>query len=222
MLKHFKSASLADQVFDRLENDIIQGVYPKGEILTELKLVEQLGVSRTPIREALRRLEQERLIKDSGKGSVVLGITVEDLIDIMEIRQHTEGLAAYHTARNITPEELQEMQHINELQEFYYGKQDLEKLRQMDDRFHTMLYELCKRTVISDTLRPLHRKIQRYRKLSLSSRDRQAHTLEEHRAIFQAISTGNAELAAELTAKHIENAKIHMIGRFDYHGENHR
>ena len=57
-MAQFKSISLADQVFDRLENDIIQGVYAKGEILTELKLVEQLGVSRTPIREALRRLEQ--------------------------------------------------------------------------------------------------------------------------------------------------------------------
>ena len=56
----FKSVSLADQVFEKLENDIITGVYPRGEILTELKLVEQLGVSRTPIREALRRLEQER------------------------------------------------------------------------------------------------------------------------------------------------------------------
>ena len=65
-MRGFKSTSLADQVFDKLENDIIQGVYPKGEILTELKLVEQLGVSRTPIREALRRLEQERLIADTG------------------------------------------------------------------------------------------------------------------------------------------------------------
>ena len=84
-MKNFKSVSLADQIFDRLENDIIQGTYAKGEILTELRLVEQLGVSRTPIREALRRLEQERLIKDSGKGSVVLGITLEDLEDIMNI-----------------------------------------------------------------------------------------------------------------------------------------
>ena len=77
----FKSTSLADQVFDKLENDIILGVYPKGEILTELKLVDQLGVSRTPIREALRRLEQERLIADTGKGSLVLGITEDDLIN---------------------------------------------------------------------------------------------------------------------------------------------
>ena len=93
-MKAFKSTSLADQVFDKLENDIIQGVYPKGEILTELKLVEQLGVSRTPIRDALRRLEQERLIADTGKGSLVLGITDDDLLDIMNIRERIEGLVA--------------------------------------------------------------------------------------------------------------------------------
>ena len=62
----FKTVSLADQVFEQLEDDIITGKYPRGELLTELKLVEQLGVSRTPIREALRRLEQENLIRDSG------------------------------------------------------------------------------------------------------------------------------------------------------------
>ena len=92
MLKQFKSTSLADQVFDRLENDIIQGVYPKGEILTELKLVEQLGVSRTPIREALRRLEQERLIEDTGKGSRVLGITEEETLKKLKeaVKQITE------------------------------------------------------------------------------------------------------------------------------------
>ena len=109
MLKQFKSTSLADQVFDRLENDIIQGVYPKGEILTELKLVEQLGVSRTPIREALRRLEQERLIEETGKGSLVLGITVEDLMDIMAIRKRIEGLAAYHATKNMTEEGRKEL-----------------------------------------------------------------------------------------------------------------
>ena len=81
-MAQLKSISLADQVFDKLENDIIAGVYSRGEVLTELKLVEQLNVSRTPIREALRRLEQERLIKDSGKGSVVLGITLGMLIGL--------------------------------------------------------------------------------------------------------------------------------------------
>ena len=117
-MAEFKTISLATQVFEKLEEDIITGVYPRGEILTELKLVEQLGVSRTPIREALRRLEQERLIAESGKGSVVLGITLEDLVDIMDIRQRIEGLAAYYAAKNLTPEGQRELQQISELQDF--------------------------------------------------------------------------------------------------------
>ena len=95
-MKSFRTASLADQVFEKLEDDIVYGVYKRGEILTELKLAEALGVSRTPIREALRRLEQERMIEDSGKGSIVLGITKEDLLDIMDIRIRIEGLACLH------------------------------------------------------------------------------------------------------------------------------
>ena len=110
-MNQFKTTSLADQVFDKLENDIIQGVYPKGEILTELKLVEQLGVSRTPIREALRRLEQEHLIEDTGKGSRVVGISEEDVRDIMDIREKIEGLAAYYAAVNLTPEGREDAEH---------------------------------------------------------------------------------------------------------------
>ena len=196
-MQEFKSVSLADQVFEKLEHDIIIGTYPRGEILTELKLVEQLGVSRTPIREALRRLEQERLIKDSGKGSVVLGITLEDLMDIMDIRQNIEGLAAYYATKNITQEGLAEMQRISELQDFYYSKQDMERLRQMDDQFHDSIYRLCKRTVICDTLRPLHRKTQRYRRLSIDDGSRLACSIEEQKNILAAITAGDAKLAAK-------------------------
>lgn len=217
-MREFKTVSLADQVFEKLESDIITGVYPRGEILTELKLVENLGVSRTPIREALRRLEQERLIEDTAKGSVVLGITVDDLIDIMEIRQSIEGLAAYHATKNITPDELEELRQINELQDFYYEKKDIERLRQMDDRFHVAIYEMSKRNVICDTLKPLHRKTQRYRKISMGDDQRLTSSISEHKDIFTAIASGNAELASQLIYKHIENAKKYMIERFDYHG----
>ena len=217
-MQEFKTVSLADQVFERLENDIIKGVYRRGEVLTELKLVEQLGVSRTPIREALRRLEQERLIKESGKGSVVLGITVEDLIDIMEIRQRIEGIAAFYATVNMTAEGMETLRGISELQEFYYVKRDLEQLRQMDDRFHNTIYALCGHTVLRDTLQPLHRKSQRYRKLSISDDARLTASIEEHNAIFQAISDNNPELAAELVTRHICNAKEYMIERYRENG----
>ena len=216
MLKQFKSTSLADQVFDRLENDIIQGVYQKGEILTELKLVEQLGVSRTPIREALRRLEQERLIEDAGKGSRVLGITENDLMDIMTIRERVEGVAAYYATKNLTPESLNDLTHLVDLQEFYFEKKDAERLRQVDDQFHDMICILSKRTVIMDTLIPLHRKTRRYRRIAMDNWERATLSKGEHYAIYKAIASGDAELAAELTASHITNAKIYMMGEMNH------
>ena len=154
-MKDFRTVTLADQVFERLESDIIQGVYPRGEVLTELKLVEQLNVSRTPIREALRRLEQEHLIADTGKGSVVLGITAEDLVDIMDIRCRIEGLASYYAAKNVSPEGLARLRHILDLQEFYFEKRDAEHLREMDDQFHDVICDMSGHAVISDTLVPL-------------------------------------------------------------------
>ena len=217
-MQEFKSISLADQIFDQLENDIIVGTIPRGEILTELKLVEMLGVSRTPIREALRRLEQERLIQDTGKGSLVLGITEDDLLDIMNIREQVEGLVAYYATLNITPEGLQELTHIVDLQEFYYNKGDMEHLRQVDDQFHDMLCQLSCRTVIEDTLIPLLRKTRRFRRISMSDPERIVHTQAEHRQIYDAIAAGNAELAKDLTTLHIANAKKHMIGGLKQHG----
>ena len=214
-MRNFKSTSLADQVFEKLENDIIQGVYKRGELLTELKLVEQLGVSRTPIREALRRLEQERLIEDTGKGSRVLGITMEDLEDIMNIRQRIEGLAAYYATVNLTEDGLKELSHIVDLQEFYFSKQDKEHLRQVDDAFHDMICSLSKRSVISDTLTPLMRKTRRYRRVAIDNWERTTLTMNEHKQIFQAIASGDAKLAEELTTQHIIHAKEHMIGGED-------
>ena len=214
----FKSVSLADQVFDKLENDIITGFYPRGEILTELKLVEQLGVSRTPIREALRRLEQERLITDSGKGSVVLGITEEDLLDIMNSRQRIEGLAAYYAAQNMTEEGRQKLTHIVDLQEFYHEKGDADRLQQVDDEFHDLICELSGRTVLMDTLIPLHRKTRRFRRISMQDSNRTAKTKLEHRAIYDALMASDGDKAMLLTSQHIENAKEHMIRGLKNHG----
>ena len=211
-MKSFRTASLADQVFDKLEDDIVYGVYKRGEILTELKLADTLGVSRTPIREALRRLEQERLIEDTGKGSVVLGITKEDLLDIMEIRQSIEGLAGFYAAVNITPEGAEELSHLIDLQEFYHSKNDINRLQSADDEFHAAICRLSCRNVINDTLIPLHRKTRLYRKIAMQDQERSPKTLREHREIYNAIVSGNGELAKELMGKHIENAKIHMMG----------
>lgn len=210
-MKTFHTTSLADQVFEKLENDIIQGVYPRGEILTELKLVEQLGVSRTPIREALRRLEQERLIEESGKGSVVLGITPDDLLDIMNIREKIEGLCAYYACVNMTPEGLKELEHIIDLQDFYFEKWDTEHLRHADDMFHDAICELSRRTVIRDTLVPLHRKTRRYRKSALLDKSRAVQSLKEHHAILEAMQAGDPDKVKQAMDFHMGKVKENLL-----------
>ena len=210
-MKAFHTTSLADQIFEKLENDIIHGVYPRGEVLTELKLVEQLGVSRTPIREALRRLEQERLIEDTGKGSLVLGITADDLLDIMNIREQIEGLCAYYACINMTPEGLKELEHLVDLQDFYFSKWDVDHLRQVDGKFHDTICELSMRTVIRDTLVPLHRKTRRYRRASMQNKSRAEKSLQEHHAILEAFQSGDPEKVRDVMNIHIQKAKKHML-----------
>lgn len=209
MITH-KTVSLADQVFEHIERDILSGKYERGEIITEGKLSAELGVSRTPIREALRRLDQEHLIEESGKGSVVIGISEKDLEDIFLIRKQLECLAASMAAKNHTDEQLAELKETLELQEFYVAKADTEHVKYMDNKFHRILYKLTGSTVFFDTLVPLHRKIQKYRRASLQSKSRAAESVQEHRKIYEAIALGDEKLAYETVLEHIENAYNHI------------
>lgn len=207
----YKRVSLVDRVFEKLEDDILLGRYARGEALTEMRLAEELGVSRTPIHDALLRLEQESLIADNGRGYTVLGVTWEDLMDIMEIRLNVEGLASYYTALEHTPENLEELRNIVELQEFYTSKRDRDRIKETDDQFHSAICRMHRHHVISDTLIPLHKKIQRYRRASIAGEERMKVMAAEHRAIFEAIAAGDAESAKALTVRHVENAKASMM-----------
>lgn len=212
MLEH-KTISLADQVFEHIEKDILSGKYSRGEIITESKLSTELGVSRTPIREALRRLSQEHLIEESGKGSIVIGISEKDLEDIFLIRKQLECMAAAMAATNHSSEQLAELKETLELQEFYAEKEDTNHVKNMDNKFHRILYKLTGSTVFYDTLVPLHRKIQKYRKASLQSGSRAKASVLEHRKIYEAIASGNSELASANALEHIENAYNHIKGK---------
>lgn len=212
MIEH-KTVSLADQVFEHLEKDILSGNYQRGDILTETKLSQELGVSRTPIREALRRLEQEHIIAESGKGCIVIGITDKDLKDIYEIRTALECLASAKAAQNRTDEQLSELKEALELQEFYLEKRDAEQIKKMDNRFHNTVYSLSGSTVFCDTLIPLHKKIQKYRRASVENRSRAVESVKEHRKIYEAIAAGDIDAAQKYTTEHIRNAYNHIIGK---------
>ena len=185
--------------------------YQRGEILTESKLSAELGVSRTPIREALRRLEQEHIIEESGKGSVVIGINEKDLEDIFMIRKSLECQVAALAAKNRTEEQLKQLREALEFQEFYLNKKDPDQIKLMDSRFHETLYKLSGSTAFYDTLVPLHKKIQKYRRASVTNSSRAEASVAEHRKIYEAIEAKNTALAAKYASEHVENAYKHIM-----------
>ena len=212
MMDH-RNLSLAEQVFERLENEILSGVYQRGELLTEMKLVSDLGVSRTPIREALHRLEQERLIETSQKGFLVLGVTQQDLADIFEIREKIEGVASRLAAEKITDEQLAQLRETLELQEFYVARHDADHIKSYDSQFHKLIYRFSGSSVYYDTLIPLHKKVQKYRKASVENESRAVQSAKEHRVIFEAIAAHDGKKAEQYTIEHIVNAANHILKR---------
>lgn len=206
----YKTISLADQVFERLEADILSGKYQRGEVITELRLCAELGVSRTPVREALRRLLQEHLIEESGKGTVVMGISRKDFEDMCAIRLRIEGLAVRGFIEHKTEESMRELKEALDFQEFYLARSDADHMKIMDGRFHEAIYNHCGSAILRDTLSPLHKKVQKYRRLSIEQSGRAAKSVEEHRAIYKAIDEGDADLAERLMAEHVNNA-MHTI-----------
>ena len=206
-----KSISMADIVFEKIEDAILSGEFARGDVISELKLCGLLEVSRTPVREALTRLKQEGLIKESGKGAIVVGIDENDLFDIYEVRMRTEGLAAARCARVITDEQLKKLGETLELQEFYTAKKQPDSIKKLDSQFHEQIYSYCGSKTLETLLSELHRKVKRYRKTSVSNPDRAVLAVKEHREIYEAISSRNAALAEELTAKHIQNARESIL-----------
>lgn len=211
MAEH-KSVSLADCVFERLENDILSGKYAYGEVLTEGRLSEELGVSRTPIREAIRCLEQENILRNTGKGMVVQGITKEDVADILYVRLLIEGEATRRAAEHMTPEQKRALMEAVELQEFYAQREDTDHIQQQDHQFHEGIYAGCGSVTLESILVPLHRKAQKFRRASVQQPGRAVQSAKEHRAIAQAILDGDGETAARLTNEHILQARKSMLG----------
>lgn len=204
--------SLADKVFKKLQEDILNGAKHPGENLTELKISAELGVSRTPVREAIHRLEQEGLVElIPNKGAVVVGVSEQDLRDIYEIRMKLEGLASRWAASRITEEELLQLREIVDLQEFYTGKGDMDQLRNLDSRFHDSIYAISGSRVLRHTLAGLHHSIQRYRKQSFSAAGRAEKMLLEHQQILDAFQKKDPDLAEKVTTGHIENARKNML-----------
>jgi len=203
--------SLHGKVFYQLQNDILNGKYQPGDSLIETRLSEEMGVSRTPIREAIRQLELEELVQSiPNKGAIVTGISAQDVEDIYTIRMMIEGLAARWAAEKISLEEIEELREAVDLEEFYTQKNDTDHLIKFDTQFHEVIFKASKSKPLMHTLSTFHHYVQRARNLSFESPGRAQKALEEHKAIFKAIQDRDADRAEKLTTEHVRNAGINV------------
>jgi len=206
---------LREIVFETLREAIIKGLLKPGERLTEIQIAEELGVSRTPVREAIRKLELEGfLVMVARKGAYVADISVKDITDIFEVRAALEGLAAGLAAERITEEELEQLERaLVQSSEATTG--DLDTVVQSDTSFHELIYRVSRNQRLQQIVIHLQEQIHRFRTVSLSQPGRTSVFIEEHRKIVEAISERNSELASLLAREHIENAEQSLLSVFE-------
>lgn len=212
MILESDNSSLRIRVFNAIENAILSEEYKDGDSLNEIKISNELGVSRTPVREALMQLELEGLVKNiPNKGAVAVGVSDKDIEDIYEIRTRIEGLAAKLCTEKITDEELGALEKIADLQEFYLSKNNIDQIWKLDSDFHKIIYDSSRSRPLRFMLTNFHNYIKRARDISINVEGRAEKSVAEHRAILEAIRRKDAVLAEKLMSEHIVNAENNLL-----------
>jgi len=200
--------SLTSKIFHILREDILNGKYAEGEKLVEAKLAEDLGVSRTPVREALKQLELDGIVENiPNRGVIVLGISKQDIEDIFEIRAAIEGISAKWAVDRMTNEELASLKDVYELMEFYTFKNDVEKFAELNTRFHEIIYRATKSRYLEQVLKDFQYYMKKTRRRSLQVEGRIHDSLSEHKEVLDAFLAHDKEWAERALTIHVRNSK---------------
>ena len=197
---------LRDVVFNTLRRAILRGELKPGERLMEIQLANKLGVSRTPIREAIRKLELEGLVlMIPRKGAEVAEITEKNLRDVLEVRGALEELAVQLACERMDKEKLKELHaaadHFREI----LDSDDITAIGEADEAFHDVIFAATDNTRLVQLLNNLREQMYRYRIEYLKKKECHPQLLEEHAAIMKAIEEHDKEKATQITIRHIAN-----------------
>lgn len=213
-MDEYQEQSLGGRVFQRIRDDILNGKYKEHDELREISLGKELGVSRTPVREALRRLELEGLVTIiPNKGATVTGISKKDVRDIYVMRSSLEGLCARWASEHITDEQLDEMEEVLMLAEFHVKREDEDNADQicaMDEKFHSIMYEASESRILGGLLSDYHKYVQGTRRQCVTSKERARKSIREHRQILRALRERDADQAEQLANEHIYQVMQYM------------
>jgi DNA-binding GntR family transcriptional regulator len=198
---------IRDLIYEHIRKMIFSGKLKDGERLVEKELAEKLKVSRTPVREALRKLETEGLVVHlPRKGVVVKGFSRDDVIEIYSIREALEALAITYTVKNITEEELEKLRECLELMRRYTEQDDTENLFRASQEFNDILIKSCRMPRLMDLISTYQEYLARFRMVTMKSRERKLSALKEHEEIFKAVAERDVERAEKLVRSHLRKA----------------
>ena len=200
---------LRDVVFNTLREAILKGELKPGERLMELQLAAKLGVSRTPIREAIRMLEQEGLaVTIPRKGAEVAKMTEKDMEDVLQIREALDELAAKIACEQITEEQLNDL--VNAMHEFEATTQtgNLKRIAEVDVKFHDIIYQSTGNPKLVNMLNNLREQMYRYRVEYLKDEKNYPTLLKEHKEIVEGMIAKNKEKVSEVMHQHVKNQAV--------------
>lgn len=199
-----KGKSLREQVYEKLKENILTGVLEAHKRLVEERLAAELGTSRTPVREAIQKLEKEGLIYRLPRGGfAVRSITDEDIDEVFGIRRILEGYAGYLATLRITKDELDALDEIVKKGEECLRKGDLDALVRLNTEFHDTLYKASKSRLLYSIINDLRDFIYRFRVIIFKYRTLAEISLRDHREMIELMKLKNAKKVEALIKKHI-------------------
>ncbi|MDD6255899.1 MAG: GntR family transcriptional regulator [Eubacteriales bacterium] len=214
---------LRELVYEELRMLIMTGQIKPGTRMMEIDLAESMGVSRTPVREAIRQLEKDNLVTiEPRRGAYVSDISAKDMEDMLFVREPLEGLATYLAAQNMTDDGLEELKKVNARYEEAYNEGETESLIQLDTRFHNLITEGSGNKYLIAILKDLQEQVLRFRYIYFKSIRRAAEVIDEHRLILSSMIERDQDAAQKYSIEHIIKLRASIMREEDFHGQSER
>jgi DNA-binding GntR family transcriptional regulator len=209
---------LREVIFNTLRQAIITGELKPGERLMEVQLANSMGVSRTPVREAIRKLELEGLVDMlPRKGASVANLSAKNIMDVLEVRASLDGLATELASERITDEELKELSHIQSQFMSFVEKNNLQGLIKKDVEFHEAIYRASRNDKLIQIVSNLREQVLRFRIIYIKDLDSNADIVREHAEIIKALTDRNSKLSFVTARNHIRNQEEAIIAAVKKH-----
>ena len=207
---------LREIVYEELKRQILRGKITPGMRMMEVELAEEMGVSRTPVREAIRKLEKEGLVTiEPRRGAYASDISVKDMVDVLEVREDLEGFAAFLAADRITEAEVDELREITENYSEAVRNNDTEKMITFDERFHKKIVASSGNKTLIQLSETVQELALRFRYLYYDDFSRYVNMPVEHKEILDALTSGNGDMARRSADDHVRKLKEFVIKEGD-------